>query len=209
VVIRRWLSIGVGRAADFLDHRLPWVAAIARPVWWKVGGPLGRPGYWADRQHLRYYQEVVRLARVYVPEGRSVLDVGAADTMVLDRMGWFQRRVVLDRSRIPPRPRIERVQSDFLDYRPDTLFDLVICLQVVEHLDDPVTFARKLLETGRTLIVSVPHEWPADRRKGHVQDPVTEAKLVGWMGRPAVETKIVRDGSADRLIAVFRGSAPR
>ena len=55
--------------------------------------------------------------------------------------------------------------------------------------------------------MSVPYEWPAGRYPGHVQDPVSEAKLVGWMGRVPVETRVVRNG-AERLIAVFPSSAP-
>lgn len=209
MALRTRLSIGVRHVADFLDHRLPRIAAIARPAWRTVGGPLGLAGYWAHRRHFQYYREVVRLARTYVPAGGSVLDVGANDTLLLGRLDWFRRRVALDRNPIPAQPGAERVRSDFLDYRPESPFDLVICLQVLEHQDVAEPFARKLLHTGRMVIVSVPHEWPAGRRANHPQDPVSEAKLVGWMGRSPIETLIVRDAGADRLIAVFSGAAPR
>ena len=82
----------------------------------------------------------------------------------------------------------------------------MLCLQVLEHLEDPETFARKLFESGRSVIVSVPYRWPAGLRPGHVQDPVDEAKLIGWTGRTPVETCVVRNGR-DRLIAVFHGAA--
>jgi hypothetical protein len=195
--------------ADFLDDRLPRVAAIARPAWRRVGAPLGLGGYWAYRRHFQYYREVVRLARTYVPAGGSVLDVGASDTMVLSRLDWFRRRVALDIKRIPAQPGAERVRADFLEYRPESPFDLVICLQVLEHQEEVEPFARKLLHTGRTVIVSVPYEWPAGRREGHPQDPISEAKLVGWMGRPPIETMVVRDAGADRLVAAFSGVAPK
>jgi hypothetical protein len=204
---RNLLSIGVRHLAAFLDERSPGVAAIARPAWRKVSRTLGLDDYWSHRRHFHYYQEVLRLARAHVPAGRAVLDVGANDTRVLRQLDWFDRRVALDVNPIPHQRGIERVQTDFLAYRPGLSFDLVICLQVLEHLDDPVNFARKLLATGRTVIVSVPHEWPAGLRAGHVQDPVSEAKLIGWVGRPAIETRLVRNGM-DRLIAVFPGSAP-
>lgn len=89
---------------------------------------------------------------------------------------------------------------------PPLRFDLVLCLQVLEHLQDPETFARKLLDSGRIVIVSVPYQWPAGRNPRHLQDPVSEAKLIGWAGRAPVETRLVRNG-VDRLIAVFRGTA--
>jgi hypothetical protein len=84
--------------------------------------------------------------------------------------------------------------------------DLVLCLQVLEHLQDPETVARKLLDSGRIVIMSVPYQWPAGRNPRHLQDPVSEVKLIGWAGRAPVETRLVRNG-VDRLIAVFRGTA--
>ena len=205
MAVRTWFLIGVRYLADLLDYRSPRVAAVARPAWRKVSGAIGLDDYWSHRHHFQYYQEVLRLARAHVPAGRTVLDVGANDTRVLRRLDWFERRVALDVNPMPSQRGIERVQTDFLAYRADPPFDLVICLQVLEHLSDPATFARKLLEVGRTVIVSVPYQWPTGLHPGHVQDPVSEAMLVGWVGRSPVETRIVRNGR-DRLIAVFPGS---
>jgi 2-polyprenyl-3-methyl-5-hydroxy-6-metoxy-1,4-benzoquinol methylase len=86
---------------------------------------------------------------------------------------------------VPRQRGIERVSADFLAYRPPLRFDLVLCLQVLEHLQDPETFARKLLDSGRIVIMSVPYQWPAGRNPRHLQDPVSEAKLIGWAGRGA------------------------
>jgi hypothetical protein len=199
-------SLAVRRLARFLDHRSPRVAAFARPAWRAVRAWLGRTGYWQGRRHLAYYQEVVRLARAHVPAGSAVLDVGASDTRVLADLDWFPRRVALDITPMPRQPGIERVSADFLAYRPPLRFDLVLCLQVLEHLQDPEPFARKLLDSGRIVIVLVPYQWPAGRNPRHLQDPVSEAKLIGWAGRAPVETRLVRNG-VDRLIAVFRGTA--
>ena len=145
------------------------MAAFARPAWRAVRAWLGRTGYWQGRRHLAYYQEVVRLARVHVPAGSAVLDVGASDTRVLADLDWFPRRVALDIMPLPRRPGIERVSADFLAYRPPLRFDLVLCLQVLEHLQDPQTFARKLLDSGRIVIVSVPYQWPVGRNPRHLR----------------------------------------
>ena len=105
---------------------------------------------------------------------------------------------------IPPRAGVETVVADFNDFEPRRRFDLVLCLQVLEHLDRPRPFARKLLGAGRTTIISVPHEWPGWVTEEHVHDPVDESKLRAWTGRDPTETAIVEDLGMERLIAVYR-----
>jgi SAM-dependent methyltransferase len=162
------------------------------------------PSYWEARRDLRYYGEVVRLARAHVPAGRSVLDVGANETEVLERLEWFERRVALDVNEIPPRAGVETVAADFNEFEPAEHFDLVLCLQVLEHLDRPGPFARKLLAAGRKAIISVPHEWPGWVTEEHVHDPVDEWKLRAWTGCDPTETAIIEDLGMERLIAAYR-----
>jgi hypothetical protein len=158
--------------------------------------------YWRERQAFNYYADVVRLSRQYVPDGGSVIDVGAGATHVLGRLDWFADRVALDLKMARRQRGIERVRGDFLAYRADRSFDLVLCLQVLEHLNDPTTFARKLFATGRTVIISVPYRWPAGLYPPHVQDPVDEDSLAAWTGRTPTETQVALDG-LQRLIAVY------
>ena len=162
------------------------------------------PSYWESRRDLRYYGEVVLLARAHVPAGRSVLDVGANETEVLERLEWFERRVALDVNEIPPRAGVETVAADFNEFEPAERFDLVLCLLVLEHLDRPGPFARKVLAAGRTTIISVPHEWPGWVTDEHVHDPVDESKLRAWTGRDPTETSIIEDLGMERLIAAYR-----
>jgi len=161
-------------------------------------------GYWASRRHFRYYREVVRLAREHVPAGGSVIDVGAHETELLERLDWFERRVALDIHHVPPRPGIEAVVADFDEFEPNGRFDLALCLQVLEHLDRPEPFASKLVDAGRTAIISVPHRWAPWVTEEHVQDPVDERKLRRWTARKPIETSIVEDLGMERLIAVYR-----
>jgi hypothetical protein len=190
------------RAGGWLSRTLPGVHRALLPVGRLVRRVVPGLTYWGERKSLHYYQAVIEVARRHVPHGGSVIDVGAADTRLVDALTWFARRVVLDRNPMPPRPGIERVVADFMDYEPPTPFDLVVCLQVLEHLDDPAPFARKLLTLGTTAVVSVPYQWPAGLQPNHVQDPVDEAKLARWIPATPVETLIVTNGR-DRLIAVY------
>ena len=134
--------------------------------------------------------------------GPAVLDVGARDTQILLALDWFPRRMALDLQRGLPLPGVEWIVADFLRWEPPIRFDLVLCLQVLEHLEDPSVFFRKLHGAGRVVIVSVPYRWPQGVHPEHVQDPVDEQKLLGWAGQQPLETRIVMD-ERERLIAVF------
>jgi hypothetical protein len=178
---------------------------MLHPAWQVLNRRLRLTSYWGQRKHLRYYQEVLGVARAHASTAQSALDVGAGDTELVRWLDWIPLRVALDPRPADPVPNVERVVANFLDYRPPRTFDLVICLQVLEHLEDPVTFLRKLLSTGRTVIVSVPYRWPKGLAPRHVQDPVDEAVLTRWAGRDPVESRVVHNARA-RLVAVFRGS---
>lgn len=205
-MLRAWLLRRLDTVKRLLRDHAPGLTRMLRPAWSVVERRLRLTNYWGRRQQFQYYKEVERLARVYAPTGGSVLDVGAADTELLRRLDWFQRRVALDRRPHHPSPNVERVVADFMDYRPPKGFDLVLCLQVLEHLEDPEVFARKLLATGRRVIISVPYRWPAGLSPSHVQDPVDETMLNRWAGQTPVETHVVRD-EQERLVAVFQGAA--
>jgi hypothetical protein len=190
----------------WLKRRLPALHRLVHPAWRAYRRIVPAPTYWGERRRLAYYREVLDVARAHAPAGGSVLDVGAGDTEVVDALRWFSRRVALDRRDIGPRPGIERVVMDFMEYRPEVPFDLVLCLQVLEHLDDPAAFAQKLLGSGVTLVLSVPYRWPEGTSRHHRHDPIDEAKLLRWTGQHPVETRIIKNGR-DRLIAVYHGHA--
>lgn len=191
--------------ADRLGRSNPFVYRLLRPPWRLLMRVLGRPTYWDARRHYRYYGEVVRLAQRHAPAGGRVIDVGAKEVELLRRLGWFRSRVALDTRYVMPRPGIETVIADFHEYEPNGPFDLVLCLQVLEHVANPQPFARKLLRTGRTVIISVPYHWPAGEHRSHLHDPIDDAKLRSWTGAEPIETSLVEDGR-QRLVAVYRGS---
>ena len=204
---RRTPSQVLHAIGEGLRRRSPRIYRFVKPAWHRaeacVRRLLAKPGYWEQRRDYAYYKEVVRFARLYVPKGRSVIDVGAGQTQVLRELDWFDRRVSLDVTYRPSQRGIERIEADFMTYRANDTFDLVLCLQVLEHLAEPGPFARKLLSLGRTTIISVPYRWPAGQYPPHVQDPVDEASLENWTGRKPTAVSIVEDEGSERLIAVY------
>lgn len=161
--------------------------------------------YWHRRQDFLYYQ-VVRILATKLAEGSdSILDVGSHGSPYLEWFADVPNRTSLDLVEPYRADGITSVVSDFLAWEPDRRYDLVLCLQVLEHVRDAKSFARKLLRTGRIVLVSVPYRWPAGVSKNHVQDPVTIEKLVDWFGRMPDHTHLVVEPSTakERLVCVF------
>jgi hypothetical protein len=149
---------------------------------------LGLPKrtYWQTRENARYLRAVRALADRSIAEGgvKSILDVGSNGCAYLDWFPSVSPRVSLDIVKPYASDGVEGIKADFLAYKPDRRFDLVLCLQVLEHIPDAAQFAQRLLAvTERRLVVSVPYKWPAGRSEWHVHDPVDEAKMLGWFGR--------------------------
>lgn len=193
----------IDRYADWLGLNHPTVYKLFRPVWKTFNSVLDKNNYWEKRKNYSYYAEVMSLARSYSSDGDSVIDVGSNETELLSQMDWFKRRIALDIRYIMPVKEVETVVCDFMDFKPDIEFDIVLCLQVLEHLTFPERFAKKLFSTGNTIILSVPYKWPADYCNTHLHDPVDEKKLMSWTKMKPLETRIVKD-VRERLIAVYK-----
>ena len=160
--------------------------------------------YYNERKAMNYYRVVLDVIKAL--HYRSILDVGARRSPVLEGLPASKERVTLDRVAVKPTPGVRHIVTDFLEWTPDKSYDVVLCLQVLEHLDDPATFMQKLFATGKDLILSVPYRWKKGQCKYHVQDPVTLSKVVGWAGglRPTAHW-IVEDNGLSRLICYYHG----
>ncbi len=166
---------------------------------------LGLPPrtYWEGRKDFRYFAEVTRMARAYAAAAETVLDVGPHQTTFVTQLSWIRHKTAIDLHNRPKMRGVQGIRGDFMEFEPPQRFDLVICLQVMEHLVEPAPFARKLLRDGHRVIVSVPYRWPKGQCKYHPQDPVDEDKIKAWMGRDWLEHAIVEDAGMRRMVAVY------
>lgn len=166
---------------------------------------MKRKNYWQRRRNLVYLREVRILVNNLARDAQSILDVGSNGCPYLEWFDWIPRRVSID-IRLPySSERVEAVKADFLVHRFAERFDVSLCLQVLEHVPDAAAFAQRLLASARHhVIVSVPYKWAADRSPNHIHDPVDEAKLAKWFGRPPTHSCIVRERrGTERIICHY------
>jgi SAM-dependent methyltransferase len=168
-----------------------------------------RGAYHDKRRNLLYYKAVNDLATRYGRTASSVIDIGCMDARFVNSLNWISSRVALDLHSIPITFRtlnVKRIRTDFLSFETSQKYDLVLCLQVLEHLDDPHAFAHKLLAIGHKVIISVPYKWPQGFCQYHVQDPVDEDKLMSWIQREWIEKVIVTESNGiSRIVIVVEG----
>jgi hypothetical protein len=163
-------------------------------------------GYWERRKDSIYLFAAREVCGRCCPNPKSVIDVGSNQTPTLEwHRGASSRLVSLDLVRPYMADGVESVVADVFAYDPGTMFDLVTCFQVLEHVPNPVAFARRLMELGDTVVVSVPFEWPKGKCAPHIHDPVDRAKMRVWFGREPVFDYVATElHKTERLIQVYR-----
>lgn len=167
--------------------------------------------YWERRSDLLYYQYFRYILRCIGAEARSLVDIGSGNAPYLEWFDWIPERVSVDLTTPYRSEAVRGVVGDILTLDLPRA-DLCTCLQVLEHVEAPEPFARRLLELGALVLVSVPFRWPANANRNHVNDPVDLAKLNGWFGRPANWRMVVREPFAGpkgaRLFALYDPADP-
>ena len=145
------------------------------------------------------------MARVIGRDAKSVLDVGSKKCEYLEWLDWVPNRMSIDLKNPYSSSSVKGIEGDFFGQTFEEKFDLVLCLQVLEHVHDVTTFSQKLLNSGRRLIVSVPYKWNSKWVESHIHDPVDEEKLKQWFGRDPNAYYVVKEPftKARRLVAYY------
>ena len=151
--------------------------------------------YYATRRQLKYYS-IVRQWLDDLGPLESILDIGCFDTPVAT-WGDFQQRYTLDRHSRPALLGVLPIVGTWPTHSHLVpRCDVVTCLQVIEHLDDPQPFVDAVFSHARrAVILSLPWMWQAGHCPSHKQDPIDMAKINAWVKRTSGRSAIVDDPS--------------
>jgi SAM-dependent methyltransferase len=152
-------------------------------------GSLGPKG--TDRLHLRYYDSLFYAAMQFGSKAKSIIEVGCGYDPFLKYMTWIPEKLCVapyfadyvkgKENHIGAD--IEQVTADFMDFKlpNDRAFDLLICSQVIEHVENPKDFMQKLIRSARISIISVPYQWKTCVGKcGHKSHEISYNKTLEW-----------------------------
>lgn len=161
--------------------------------------------YWEERKDFIYYKVVKVLLDALSADAKSMLDVGSSGCPYLDWFPAIPIKTSLDIENPHFAEGVVSITEDYLTWQPDRQYDVVTCMQVLEHVRPARAFARKLLASGKIVVASVPYKWPKGVNKDHVHDPVDEFKMYDWFGRRPNYEYICREMKSDvsRLIHVY------
>lgn len=163
--------------------------------------------YWRKRMDLLYYRYIDYIVRAAGRDARSLLDVGTGNCPYLEWFDWIDTRYSVDIKRPYRSASVTGLQGDIYKLDLPTPFDIVTCLQVLEHVPDAAAFGKHLLTLGDLVVISVPFRWPAGRAKNHIHDPIDYRKLTEWMGREANYRIVIeepfRKAFGKRMIALY------
>ena len=133
-----------------------------------------RSKYWNLCQNNKLYSRFLKLVREEALDALTVLDVGAYESPYVSLFDWIPTKVATDiqlRANVwNDMDGIAFVQGDFMKLNFATVFDVVICNQVVEHIDDDNVkpFIAKMQYIAKVLMVTTTYEMPFGDIPGHV-----------------------------------------
>lgn len=189
-----------------------------------IASALPSSEYWRERRHYAFYKHLKCVLERYAGSARTALDVGSSVPPYLNALPWIKSRSILGprfagnvksgggemhtTQRIAEKYGVSAIQADFLEWEaPPTPFDLVLCSEVVEHVPKPRDFVRKLLRTGKVVVLAVPYKWdPCDSASKchHLNNKISRDKIASWAGRQPHAYDIVDESSGEqRIICVY------
>ena len=168
---------------------------------------FGKPAY-CRKDHV-YTRRVVKLLEEFSDGGcESIIDVGSRGVDIMSGLP-LKRKVSIDLEKPLVADGVESVQGDFFDYQPKEQFDIVCCMQVLEHVPEVEKFTEKLFAIARKyVIISVPYKWPAGSCKRHIHDPVDEEKMAIWTKNDPIVAEVVAEYALSkkgkRMICIYQ-----
>ena len=165
--------------------------------------------YWNSRSKYHYYKRVDYLLdslinNEYKDSHPSIIDIGCRDTQVifnhrgdktlLDIKNFYRE---LECQRIDELG-ITFIESSIYDYTPNTTYDIALCLQTLEHLDDPALAFQKVLGMSKYSIISLPYMWN-EGNKFHKHHYIDEKVIYEWANKEPVDSfKVVSYNQKNR-----------
>lgn len=178
------------------------------------------------KQDHQYYRDTWCALQFLGSGARTIVDVGSNVPPFLLSADWIPQREIVSKY-FPGKERpcgmsthctlqdgIQASVQDFYEWQPKQTYDIALSMQVIEHVPNPTRFMRKLLKTGRKVVVTVPYRWDKEDKNHKVkQHNIMLQDMRKWAGKHELHWHVSQDGAegkySQRLLMVFEGDLPK
>jgi SAM-dependent methyltransferase len=171
-----------------------------------------RLNYWKRRKELSYYKKIVDICSEILinNENYSIIDFGCRNTEIIFDLKC-NKKFLLDKNNSyneKQKKNIKEKNINFLeqsiyDIKFENEFDICLCLQVIEHLENPEKAFQLIHKASkRYTIISLPYKWETGNPKGHRHININEQVIKKWTGIEPDESFIIEDDK-DRIINIY------
>jgi len=154
-----------------------------------------------ERKNMRKYNNKYEKKRICLVKGlipsatfgnERALDIGCNTglfTRVLSLKGYSAYGIDIDREKIITAKSLSDADIEFkvADARnlefPDSFFSLTLCLEVIEHFDNPVKVLDEIYRVTKPngyLIISTPNKFSLEGLGGKIREHLTGKRWVAW-----------------------------
>lgn len=167
--------------------------------------------YWRRRSGLAYYQKIVEICSEILKnnENYSIIDFGCRNTEVifnfkskkkflLDKKNFYseeQKKIIIEKN-------ITFLKESIFNIQYTNEFDICICLQTLEHLENPERAFQLIHKASkRYTIISLPYKSTISV-KGHIHNNIDEQLIKKWTRIEPDQSFIIKDNGY-RIINVY------
>lgn len=168
--------------------------------------------YWKKRMGLVYYKKIIDICSEILIDNKnySIIDFGCRNTelifdlkcdkkFLLDKKNTYNQR----QKKIIEKKNIQYVCQSIYDIKYENEFDICLCLQTIEHLEDPKKAFELIYRASKKyIIISLPYKWVARNPNGHLHHNIEQQLIKKWTGIEPDQSFIIED-DRDRIINVY------
>jgi len=175
-----------------------------------------------NRKDQQYYRDAWCAIRFFGEGARSIVDVGSSFPPFVMSTDWIPEKEITSKY-FPGNERpcgtanqcvlqdgVQANIMDFYNWQPTKVYDVALSMQVIEHVSNPTRFMRKLLKTGRTVVVTVPYKWDDRHMQSHKHHKIALDDMRQWAGKHESHFWVSQDPGkgqySQRLLMVFQGN---
>ena len=167
--------------------------------------------YWKRRKNLLYYKKILEICSKILEgnENYSIIDFGCFNTELIFNLKC-NNKFLLDKNnsykeeqkKIIAEKNIKFLKQSIYDVKYQNEFDICLCLQTLEHLENPQKAFEIIHKSSRKYtIISLPYKWR--ECKYHTHHHINQELIKKWTQIDPNESYLIKDKNLERIINIY------